>query len=127
MSQLRANVKIALDAAIQAGSQPSVPRRSGMGLVLKTPSGRFRTLVDKNGITPAGRYYYEKTGIPAPSVGRGGFNHQQDAVRKGRSRSQYIKLLDGSQKKVSTWDSLKREWKLTELGKNSLQTPQTAM
>ena len=32
-------------------------------------------------------------------------------------RSQYIKLLDGSSKKLSTWDNVGREWKLTALGK----------
>ena len=38
--------------------------------------------------------YYDKTGIAPP----GRFDYQQDATRKGRS--QYIKLLDGTQKKV---------------------------
>ena len=36
-------------------------------------------------------------------------------MRKGRS--QYIKLLDGTQKKISTWDNVNREWKLTALGR----------
>ena len=102
-------MKTQIDQAIAAGAQPKAPR-NGIGLVL--PSGvRFRTLYDKHGRqTAAGRYFYEKSGIPPP----GKFDFQQDAVRKGRS--QYIKLLDGTQKKVSTWDNVKREWKLSKLG-----------
>ena len=87
MSQKRAirrQVKTALDNAIQQGVQPKAPR-TGLGLVLAIPGARFRT--------PAGTYYYEKSGIPPP----GKFDFQQDAVRK--KRSQYITLLDGTQKK----------------------------
>ena len=94
---IRQQVKTALDAAIQQGVQPKAPR-NGIGLVLGIPGARFRTLYDKNGLTQAGRYYYNKTGIAPP----GKFDYQQDSVRKGRS--QYIKLLDGTQKKISTWD-----------------------
>ena len=82
-----------------------------MGLVLATPSGRFRTLYSKKGSTAAGKCFYDKSDIPPP----GQFNFQQDAVRKGRS--QFIKLLDGTQKKVSTWDNVNRDWKLTAMGK----------
>ena len=102
-------MKTQIDEAIAVGTQPKAPR-NGLGLVLPT-GARFRTLYDKKGLTPAGKYYYEKTGIAPP----GKFDYQQDAVRKGRS--QYIKLLDGTQKKVSTWDNVNREWKLTALGK----------
>ena len=57
-------MKTALDAAIQQGVQPKAPR-DGIGLVIGIPGARFRTLYDKRGIlTPAGKYYYEKTGIP---------------------------------------------------------------
>jgi hypothetical protein len=67
--------------------------------------------VDKKGLTSAGKYYYEKTGLPNP----GSFDYQQDATRKGRS--QHIRLMDGTKKKVSTWDPNAREWKHTALGK----------
>ena len=70
-------MKQALDSAITAGTQPSAPR-SGLGLVLKTPAGRFRTLVDKKDLTAAGKYYYEKSGLPPP----GQFDYQQDTFRK---------------------------------------------
>ena len=111
MSQqrVRAQVKNQIDASILAGKSPKAPR-SGLGLVLPT-GARFRTLYDKKGLTAAGKYYYEKSGIAPP----GKFDYQQDSVRKGRS--QFIKLLDGTQKKVSTWDNVSREWKLTALGK----------
>ena len=102
-------MKSQIDAAITSGTQPKAPR-SGLGLVLPTWA-RFRTLFDKNGITAAGRYYYDKVGIAPPR----NFDYQQDAVRRGRS--QYIKLSDGTTKKVSTWDNINREWKLTALGK----------
>ena len=92
MTRLRQNVKAQIDQAISVGAQPKAPR-NGLGLVL--PSGaRFRTLYDKKGITAAGEYYYEKSGIPPP----GKFDFQQDAVRKGKSN--FIKLLDGTQKKI---------------------------
>ena len=111
MSQqrIRVRVKNQIDAAITARAQPKAPR-NGIGLILPT-SARSRTLYDKNGITAAGKYYYDKTGIPPP----GKFDYQQDATRKGTS--QYIKLLDGTQKKISTWDNINREWKLTALGR----------
>lgn len=111
MSQqrVRQQVKTQIDTAVRSGVLPKAPR-SGLGLVLPT-GARFRTLFDQNGITPAGRYYYTKVGIEPPT----NFDYQQDAVRRGRS--QYIKLLDGTTKKVSTWDNINREWKLTALGK----------
>ena len=112
--RVRTQVKTQLDAAIAAGTQPKAPR-SGIGLVLPTGT-RFRTLYDKKGLTPAGRYYYDQSGIAPP----GSFDFQQDAVRK-KGRSQYIKLLDGTQKKVSMWDSVGKEWKLTALGKTFFQ------
>ena len=111
MSQqrVRIQVRIQIDQAIATGTQPNAPR-SGIELILPT-NGRYRTLYDKNGITAAGKYYYDKTGIAAP----GKFDYQQDSVRKGRS--QYIRLLDGTQKKILTWDNVNREWKLTSLGR----------
>ena len=54
----------------------------------------------------AGKYYYDQSGIPPP----GQLDFQQDAVRKG-TRSQFIKLLNGTQKNISTWDNVNREWK----------------
>ena len=95
-TKVRPQVKQAIDQAIQQGNQPTAPR-SGVGSVLKTPIGRFRQLVDKKGLTSAGKYYYEKTEQ----------TNQQDAVRNGRS--QYIKLMDGSVKKINTWDPNARE------------------
>ena len=74
---------------------------------------RFRTLYNNKGLTGAGRYYYDQTGVAPPKN-----DVQQDAARKGRS--QYIKLLDGTQRKVSTWESVNKEWKLTALGRTLL-------
>jgi len=109
--QLRPAVKSAINQAIESGSQPKA-NRNGMGLILPIPGARHRVLYNEKGLTPMGTYYYQKTGIPPP----GKFPYNQDAVRKGRS--QYITLLDGSQKKISTWDNVNREWKLTKLGKS---------
>ena len=105
---IKQDVKKALDEAIQAGKQPKAPR-SGIGLVLPLNS-RNRALVDKKGVTKIGKYYYQQMGIDAPMT----FDFQQDAVRRGRSK--FIKLLDGTQKKVSTWDNIKNEWSFTRLG-----------
>ena len=109
MSQIRPQAKRAIDAAIAAGVQPK-SGRTGIGLSLAIPGARFRAIYSKNGLTPAGKYYYEKTGIEPP----GRFDYTQDAVRRGRS--QYIRLLDGTQKKISTWDNVNRKWKPTALG-----------
>ena len=92
MSKVRQNVQAAIQAAIDAGSQPKA-NRNGMGLILPIPGARFRVLFNQNGITPAGKLYYEKRGIPPPKK----FDYTQDPVRKGKS--QYITLLDGTQKK----------------------------
>ena len=108
-TRIRQQVKQSIDTAIASGTQPKAPK-SGIGLVLPTDV-RSRTPYDQKSLTAAGKYYYEKAGLPQP----GQFNYQQDPVRKGRS--QYMKLLDGTQKKISTWDNLNREWKLTKLGK----------
>ena len=110
MTTLRPQVRRSIDAAIEVGGQPKAGR-GGLGLILPTPGARFRVLYDQKGLTAAGRYYYEKSGIAPP----GQFDYTQDAVRRGRS--QYIKLLDGKEKKISTWDNLQRKWKLTALGK----------
>ena len=105
--RVRQNVKAQIDASITSGMVPKTPK-SGVGLVL--PTGvRHRTIIDKSGVTAAGKYYYDKIGQDAPSS-----FYTQDAFRKGRS--QYISLLDGTKKKVSTWDNVKNEWKLTQLG-----------
>ena len=98
---------------LRLGLSQSPHSKNGLGLVLTTPTGRFRTLYNKKGLTAAGKYYYETTGINPP----GQFDFQQDAYRKGNGRSQYIKLLDGSERKVSTWDNVNREWKLTALAR----------
>ena len=37
----------------------------------------------------------------------------KDAVQRGRSQD--IKLPDGTKKKMSTWNNVNREWKLTAL------------
>ncbi len=63
--KLRKPAMTALDAAVSQGSQPTAPR-NGIGLVIKTPVGRYRKLIDKNGLTPAGTYYYAKSGLPPP-------------------------------------------------------------
>ena len=84
-TQIRPGVRKAIDAAIEQGGQPKVGR-NGLGLILPTPSGRFRTLYNENGITPAGTYFYGKAGLPLP----GEFDYTQDSKRKGRS--QYIIL-----------------------------------
>ena len=89
--RVRPNVKAQIDQAIAQGTQPKAPR-NGLGLVLPSEA-QFQTLYNKSGLTPAGRYYYDKSGIAAP----GQFDFQQDAVRKGKS--QYIKTLDDQLKK----------------------------
>ena len=107
-SKLRRQVKLDIDAAITANTEPTAPR-NGVGLVLKS-GRRFRNIMDARGLTPAGKYYYEKTGKQSPK----GF-HNQDAYRKGRRM--LIKTLDGSTRAVATWDNIQNEWRPTQLGK----------
>ena len=96
---IRKNAKDAIDKAIAAGNQPK-SNKAGFGLVLSIPGARHRALFNEQGITAIGKYYYTKTGLPPP----GTFDYNQDAIRK--NRSQFITLLDGTQKKISTWDNV---------------------
>ena len=107
---LRRQTKEQIIASIEGGAQPRVPR-SGIGLVL--PNGRQRkVLVNQAGqLTPAGSYYYERTNQTPP----GRFDFRQAPQRAGRSLM--IKLLDGSKKAVSRFDSVAKIFKPTALGK----------
>ena len=79
---MKKNIKDQIDLAIKAGNQPKA-NRNGMGLILPIPGARHRVIYNEKGLTPMGKYYYEKTGLPIP----GKFQYNQDAVRKGRSSS----------------------------------------
>ena len=99
---LRRQTKEQIIASIEGGAQPRVPR-SGIGLVL--PNGRQRkVLVNQAGqLTPAGKYFYERTNQTAP----GRFDFGQTPERAGRSLM--IKLLDGSKKAVSRFDAAEKK------------------
>ena len=56
-------MKIDIDAGIAANTELTAPR-NGVGLVLKS-GRRFRSIMDASGLTPAGKYYYQKTGKEA--------------------------------------------------------------
>ena len=108
---IRQQVKHALDEVANLGTQPRASK-NGFGLVIKMPTGRTRALVDGSGkLTEIGYYYYDKIGIEPPNK----FDFNQDAVRKGRSL--YISMLDGTTRKVSTWNNIKNEFVMTKLGK----------
>ena len=49
----------------------------------------------------------EKKGIQPPTSS--GFDYEQDAIRKGSSL--FIKLLDGTERRVGTWNPVKNEFK----------------
>ena len=109
-TRLRPRARQALDLLIAQGVQPKAAR-NGVGLVLQSPGTRATTLFNQRGLTPSGKYYYEKKGLSPPTR----FDYEQDPERRGRS--QYIRLLDGTSKKIATWNANKREWNLTQLGK----------
>ena len=95
MKRIREAVKSHVNAAIEREEAPKAPR-SGVGLVVAVPGRRRVTIVNGRGIvTPAGEYYYEKTGHEAPK----NFDYNQRPIRKGQR--EMIKLLDGSSRAVS--------------------------
>jgi hypothetical protein len=107
---LRRQTKMEIDQALAGGAEPRVPR-SGIGLVL--PHGRQRkVLVSATGLTPAGKYFYEKSGRTAPTAG---FDWTQEEQRVGRSLT--IRLLDGSRKTTSRLDPVDKVFKPTVLGR----------
>ena len=109
MKRIREAVKRHVDAAIQREEPPKAPR-TGVGLVVAVPGRRRVTIVSGKGVvTPAGEYYYEKTGQEAPR----NFDYAQRPVRKGYRET--IKLLDGTSRAVSVWSA--GAWKQTNLGK----------
>ena len=62
MRRSREAVKSHVNAAIEREEAPKAPH-SGVGLVVAVPGRRRVTIVDGRGVvTPAGEYYYEKTG-----------------------------------------------------------------
>ena len=91
-TRLRPRARQALDLLIAQGVQPKAAR-NGVGLVLQSPGTRATTLFNQRGLTPSGKYYYEKKGLSPPTR----FDYEQDPERRGRS--QYIRLLDGTSKK----------------------------
>ena len=106
----RRDTKIFLDNLITENVQPKTPK-TGIGLYVS--AGRKRkVLVNPRGeLTPAGKYYYEKTNQEPPKS----FDFTQIPQRKGRSLT--INLLDGSKKVVSRFGNVAEEFKLTAIGK----------
>ena len=95
MKRIREAVKSHVNAAIEREEAPKAPR-NGVGLVVNVPGRRRVTIVNGKGVvTPAGEYYYEKTGQQAP----GNFDYDQRPTRKGQR--EMIKLLDGTSRAVS--------------------------
>ena len=106
--KLKQQVRIGIDATIAKRLDPIAPR-NGIGLALQN-CRRFRRLMDARGRTPAGTYYFQKTGKEAPKH----FYHPY-AFRKGRRMR--IMTLDGSTRAVATWNNIHNAWKPTQLGK----------
>ena len=68
MKRIREAVKRHVDAAIQREEPPKAPR-TGVGLVVAVPGRHRVTIVNGRGVvTPAGEYYYEKTGQEPPGT-----------------------------------------------------------
>ena len=105
------SVKAAIDAAVASNQQPRAPK-AARGLVLSIPGGRARKIMDTKGnLTPAGKYFYEKTSQQAPNRG---FDFNQEPTRRG-NRVQ-ASLLDGQRATVRTWDGVQRKWRFTKAG-----------
>ena len=110
----RRDTKVFLDNLITENVQTKTPK-TGIGLYVS--AGRKRkVLVNPRGeLTPAGKYYYEKTNQEPPKS----FDFAQIPQRKGRSLT--INLLDGSKKVVSRFDNVAKEFKITAVGKKITQ------
>ena len=100
-----------VEAAIAAGEEPRPPTR-GPGLVLRTPGGKARRLIDPSGhLTPAGAHYYETTARDPPSAGI-----DPTAAPTIQGSRRVVKLLNGKTAAVSIWDGVQRKWRFTRLG-----------
>ena len=71
----------------------------------------FHTLYDKNGLQmPAGKYYHDEHHLLR--------NLTINRIERGRAGVLMLrKLLDGTHRRVSTWDNVNRAWELAALGK----------
>ena len=109
--RLRVADQNAVDAAIAANGAPRAPKRS-RGLILTIPGGGHRRLMDDRGaLTAAGTYYYEATAQSAPDRR---IDFTQEPIRKGARLR--IKLRDGTEGTIRTWDGVQRRWRFTKLG-----------
>ena len=111
----RRDTKVFLDNLITENVQPKTPK-SGIGLYISVGRKRKVLVNPKGELTPAGKYYYEKTNQEPPKS----FDFTQIPQRKGRSLT--INLLDGSKKVVSRFDNIAKEFKITAVGKKFTQT-----
>ena len=92
----------------------ALPRRtSGHSLILNVPGARYRTLVSAAGeVTPFGSYYYERTGEEPPRLG---FDYGTEPYR--RRKRELIRMSDGKEATVRSWDNATRNWKITKTGR----------
>ena len=82
-----------IDIAIAAGTEPRVGKSAQSTLNLRQNVGRSSyTLLSRGdgSMTPAGQYFYEATGRPAPSAQ---FDRGQPLVKKGAG--DYVKTRNG--------------------------------
>ena len=112
MKRLREDAQIAVTSAISAGSEPYNPKRA-RGLLLGVPGGRPRRLIDASGaLMDIGAFYYDRIGQEAPGLDSFG-----NAATVRTRNSETVKLVDGRQVLLRTWDPVKLTWKFTQTGR----------
>ena len=90
---LNENQRLKLDVAIAAGTEPRLGNSTQTTLRLRQNVGRSNyTLLSRGdgSMTPAGQYFYQTTGRPAPSSQ---FDRGQPLVKKGAG--DYVKTRNG--------------------------------
>ena len=100
-----------IDQAIRLGA---VPRRtSGQSVILDVPGARYRTLVSAAGkVTAAGAHYYDGTGQEPERL-----EFDYDTTPYRRRKRELIKMANGKEATVRSWDNTTRNWKFTKTGR----------
>ena len=100
-----------IDEAIRIGATPR--RTSGQNVILNVPGARYRTLVSAAGkVTAAGAHYYDGTGQEPERLE---FDYGTTPYR--RRKRELIKMSNGKEATVRSWDNACRKWKFTKTGR----------
>ena len=111
-AEMKPSVRAALDAAIEAGTEPKQNRRQSGRLMLHLGNRKYLTLADSRGkLSANGRYFFSKSGREPPVSG---FDPNTKVIKRGPT--EFIRMLNGEEKQIRRWDAGKSDFNYTQLG-----------